>query len=234
MVVQIKDRRNIFAQSGTWFRNMLEWIEAAYTIMGSALWEYRRGERLWEGRARHGAISMEHCWPRFHVIQESQELSVCNFQGLLHWAAKFSPTKHLHTQVLSTALAGHRSPDSSVCGTQLCLAAGRASTLLLPMRLLTWGATGQLLKVMMFSICIVSLLSAGLRKSCLSSCITAALPPCPVHPVSLTFPSTPYLWMTMVGYIWRSAHLPHHHTFASKIHSCFSGGEPYHPPSSGC
>lgn len=179
-----EDRRNNFAQSGTRFRNMLEWIGAAYTITTSALWEHHGGETLWEGRARHGAITMEHCWPWSPEIQESQELSVCNIQCLLHWAAKFGPTKpHLQTLALSTALAGHGSPNSSICGTRLCPAAGRASTLLLSVRLLTRGATGQQLKVM-FSICTGSLLSAAVTKSCLSSCIAAALPPwpSPAHP----------------------------------------------------
>lgn len=95
------------------------------------------------------------------------------------------------------------------------------------------GATGQQLKVM-FSICLVSLLSAAVIKSHLSSCITAALPPCTVHPAPLTFPSTLYSQMPTAGYIWRSAHLPYHHIPFSKIHSCFGGGEPYHLPISGC
>lgn len=64
MMVQVKgDKRNIFAQSGTQFGTMLEWVVAAYTTVGSALWEHHKGERLGEGRARPGAISMKHCWP---------------------------------------------------------------------------------------------------------------------------------------------------------------------------
>lgn len=93
-MVQMKgDRRNIFAQSGTWFRTMLELTAAAYTIVGSASWEHHRGERLGEGRARHGEISTEHCWPWLHETQKSQELSVCNVQDLLHWAAKLGTTE---------------------------------------------------------------------------------------------------------------------------------------------
>lgn len=38
----MKDRRDIFAQSGTSFRNMLEWMGAAYTITGSALQGHHR------------------------------------------------------------------------------------------------------------------------------------------------------------------------------------------------
>lgn len=147
MMVQMKgDRRNIFAQSGTWFTTMLELTAAAYTIVGSASWEHHRGERLGEGRARHGEISTEYCWPWLHETQKSQELSVCNVQDLLHWAAKLGTTKPTVFTLTGTEHSPGRAqfPDSSVCSTQLCPAAGRAWTLLLPVCLLpqwhgTWG-----------------------------------------------------------------------------------------------
>lgn len=154
----------------------------------------------------------------------------------LSWVPQNPPSSH--SQALSTALAGHSSlilqsaapscaqlleePEPSCCQCACFLS-----------DMVLGGATGQHLKVM-FRICTVHLLNATVTKSCLSSCIATALPPCPLHPASLSFPSTPCSLVPTVGYIWRPDHFPHHHILFSKICSSFGRSEPYHPPSSGC
>ena len=212
MVVQKKeDRKDISAQSGTWFRNTSEWMGAAYTLWAQLSGHNTGTKAVREQRQswgnHNGALLAMILWAKGVT-----ELSVYNAWSLLHWAATFGPTKHnLHIQVLNVAWMG--------------TAAGRAPTLLLSVLLLTQqnatsggqqGSNSMWCSVYARSVCWVQLrqkLPLFLYHCCClparCTLLPSPSPTCSAHPT--------------VGYIWRSAHPPHHRILFPKICSCFGG-----------
>lgn len=148
-------QRDICVLSGTWFRNMLEWIGAAFTITQprgntTGIKGYERAEAVM-GQCAGSTVARILC-------TDGAARAACRARGLLPWAALFGPTNpHLHTQGLSTApwaqgLQHCAVPPPFWCqGTWLCS------------KLVLGQAAGQQLDEM-FSTCTVSLLRAAVTK----------------------------------------------------------------------
>lgn len=185
-----EDKRDIFSQWETWFRNTLEWMGAAYRITGLALWGHHSNEGCERAEPGHGAL----------VAMTSRAKGVAR-AGCVHCLGFIALSLVPRNIILTLSCWAQPQLDTAPptlwavapgCA-WLHLAAGRASTLLLLVVLLTQqngelGATGEQGDVMVTR-CTVSLLNAAVTRSCLSPCIAAALPACPDLPQHTRLPN---------------------------------------------